>query len=124
MILEEVRRILDCKVIVGNEKLETVVDTACASDLMSDVLAFGNPGALLLTGLTNSQSVQTADIMDAKAIVYVRGKNPSEEAVKLAKEKGIPLLSTNLLMYETCGKLYSSGLKSKNENIGKSSNGS
>jgi len=124
MILEEVRRILDCKVIVGNEKLETVVDTACASDLMSDVLAFGSPGALLLTGLTNSQSVQTADIMDAKAIVYVRGKNPSEEVIKLAKEKGIPLLSTSLLMYETCGKLYSSGLKSKDENMGKSSRGS
>jgi len=120
MILEEVKRILDCKVIVGTEKLKTVVNTACASDLMSDVLAFGKPGALLLTGLTNSQSVQTANIMDVKAIVYVRGKNPTEEAVKLAKEKGIPLLSTGLLMYDACGKLYSSGLKPSNEKLEKS----
>lgn len=115
MILEDVRRILDCKVIVGNENLNKVVDTVCGSDLMSDILSFGKPGSLLLTGLTNPQSVQTADIMDIKAIVYVRGKNPSKEAVTLAKEKGIPLLTTNLLMFDACGKLYLSGLRPGNE---------
>ncbi len=119
MVIEKVKEILNCKVIYEcgelkttskNEKLNRVIDTACASDLMSDILSFGKPGSLLLTGLANSQSVQTADIMDVQTIVYVRGKKPKKETIKLAKEKGITLLSTKLLMYNACGKLYLNGL--------------
>ena len=77
---------------------------------MSDVLAFGQPGLLLLTGLTNVQSVRTAEIIDAKAIVYVRGKKPQEGGIELAEEKGIPILSTNHMMYTACGLLYKAGL--------------
>ena len=84
--------------------------SACASDLMSDVLAFGRPGELLLTGLANAQSVRTADIIGAQAIVYVRNKKPDEECVDLARQKNIPLLSTRKMMYEACGILFSHGL--------------
>lgn len=78
---------------------------------MSDVLAFGKPGILLLTGLTNTQSVRTANIIDATAVVYVRGKKPDQEGIRLAKEMKIPLLCTKLMMYQACGILYNSGLK-------------
>jgi predicted transcriptional regulator len=108
--LEEVRQILDCRVLVGDEKLGEQVHVGCGADLMSDVLAFIKPGALLLTGLTNVQSVRTADIAGVRAIVYVRGKVPDKEAINLAKEMGVVLLTTNLLMYEACGKLYARGL--------------
>ena len=78
---------------------------------MSDVLAFGKPGILLLTGLSNSQSVRTANIIDAKAIIYVRGKKPDQEGIELARAKNIPLLSTQFMMYTACGLLFSHGLK-------------
>ena len=77
---------------------------------MSDVLAFGKPGILLLTGLSNAQSVRTANIIDAKAVVYVRGKKPDNAGIELAREKGIPLLSTKYMMYTACGLLFSHGL--------------
>lgn len=77
---------------------------------MSDVLAFGKPGILLLTGLTNAQSVRTADIIEAKAIVYVRGKKPNSEGIEIAKNKGIPIFSTKFMMYSACGLLYNHGL--------------
>ncbi|MBA7626852.1 hypothetical protein ES703_34310 [subsurface metagenome] len=77
---------------------------------MSDVLAFGKPGILLLTGLSNAQSVRTANIIDAKAVVYVRGKKPDNAGIELAREKGIPLLSTKYMMYTACGLLFSRGL--------------
>jgi predicted transcriptional regulator len=115
MKLEEIRKILGAVVIVGKEEMEKEVNCACSSDLMSDVLAFAKPGALLLTGLTNIQSVRTAEIADIKAIVYVRGKQPDEAAVKLAKEKKIPLLSTPLRMFEACGRLYMAGLRGVGE---------
>jgi predicted transcriptional regulator len=113
--LDMVRQILGCQVLVGDDKLNREVHVACGADLMSDVLAFVKPDALLLTGLTNVQSVRTADIAGVRAIVYVRGKLPDKEAIDLAKETGVVLLMTNLLMYEACGKLYARGLRGGSE---------
>lgn len=110
MTLKEIKEILKAEVITGEAKLEEEITFAGGSDLMSDVLAFGKPGILLLTGLSNAQSVRTANIIDAIGIVYVRGKRPDEEGVKLAKEYGIPLLSTKFMMYAACGLLFSRGL--------------
>jgi predicted transcriptional regulator len=111
MTLKEIKELLQAEVITGDDHLGEEITSGGASDLMSDVLAFGQPGILLLTGLSNSQSVRTANIIDAKAIVYVRGKKPDKEGVKLAKEKSIPLLSTKFMMYAACGLLFSHGLK-------------
>ena len=115
MKLEAVRRILNCQVITGQDKLDEEVGVGCGADLMSDVLAFIKPNALLLTGLTNVQSVRTAEIAEVRAIVYVRGKLPDKEAIDLAKEKGIVLLCTSLPMYESCGRLHESGLAGGSE---------
>jgi len=110
MILKEIKGLLQAEVICGNDYLDVEIKFAGGSDLMSDVLAFGKPGILLLTGLSNAQSVRTANIIDAKAIVYVRGKKPDKMGIEIAKEKGIPLLSTKYMMYTACGLLFSHGL--------------
>src|SRR3989339_615180 len=110
MTLQEVKNILDCTVIYGEENLDIEVEMACGSDLMSDVLAYTKSGALLLTGLVNAQSVRSAEVADIKAIVYVRGKVPDQKIVNLAKASNIPLVSTKSYMFEACGKLYKHGL--------------
>ena len=110
MTLKEIRELLQAEVITGEDRLDIEINFAGGSDLMSDVLAFGKPGILLLTGLSNAQSVRTANIIDAKAIVYVRGKKPDKMGIELALEKGIPLLSTKFMMYTTCGLLFGHGL--------------
>jgi predicted transcriptional regulator len=112
MILREVLSLIDGKAVSEKADLSTQVDMACGADLMSDVLAFTHTGTLLLTGLTNPQVVRTAEVAGIKAIVFVRGKYPPPETVALAEEKGIPLLASRYTMYETCGRLYDSGLKS------------
>jgi predicted transcriptional regulator len=110
MTLKEIKELLKAEVVCDSGGLDIEITFAGGSDLMSDVLAFGRPGILLLTGLTNSQSVRTADIIDAKAIVYVRGKKPDKEGIDLARTKGIPILSTKYMMYKTCGLLYGAHL--------------
>ena len=110
MKLREVKEILDANVIVGNEKLDIEVSTAFGADLMSDVLAFAKAGSLLLTGLTNAQVVKTAATRHIAAIILVRGKEPSTEAVDMAKELQIPILSTKYILFETAGILYSKGI--------------
>ena len=115
MKLRDIKELLKCEVITGDDALDVEIISGGGSDLMSDVLAFGKPGMILLTGLTNAQSVRTADIVDVRAIIYVRGKKPTKEGMELAKEKRIPLLSTKFMMFEACGLLYSAGLPSVNE---------
>jgi len=111
MKLKDIQTLLQADLVWGTDvSLEKEIGAACGSDLMSDVLAFGKPGQILLTGLTNTQSVRTADIIGAKAIVYVRGKKPDQECLEQAVAKGIPVLSTRYMMYEACGILYSHGL--------------
>ncbi len=110
MKLSEIRKIIEAKVLWDNDYLGKEIKMACGSDLMSDVLAFVKPGSLLLTGLTNPQVVRTAEMAEIIAICFVRGKEPQRETIKLAKEKGIPLLATKCLMYEACGRLHGKGL--------------
>jgi predicted transcriptional regulator len=110
MKLSDVKDILECEILSCSDRLETEVKSCMASDMMSDVLACAKPGALLITGLTNSQSVRTAEVADSSGIVYVRGKKPDEQVLCLSEELGIPLLSTKSGMFETCCKLRAAGL--------------
>ena len=110
MKLKTVVELLGAKVLSENYNEENEVLSACGSDLMSDVLAFVKNQALLLTGLVNPQVVRTAEMMDMKAIVFVRGKNPGEDIITLANEAGITILSTPEPLYISCGKLYANGL--------------
>lgn len=89
----------------------------CGADLMSDVLAVVKPEAVLLTGLCNLQVVRTAEMADVRAIVFLRGKQPTPEMVELATQKGIPLISSQRGMFECCGRLYCSGLRSFETNM-------
>lgn len=118
MTLEDARRILEAEVLVGSNLHQVVVAVCCGADLMSDVLAFTKTGALLLTGLTNAQVVRTAEMADVVGICFVRGKKPPEETVALARRNEIPLLTTQLPMFESCGRLYRSGLKGCSEASG------
>lgn len=111
MKLKKVRELLHAKVLTEGLPWENVeVETACGADLMSDVLAFAKEKSLLLTGLIYPQVVRTSEMLDIKAIVFVRGKVPPQEVIKMASEHGLPLLATELSMYQSCGCLYKEGL--------------
>ncbi len=110
MKLREAATVLGATFISGEEQADMEIAGVCASDLMSDVLAFGSPRVLLLTGLTNAQSIMTADVADVAAVAYVRGKRPENGTVELAKQKGIPVLACDLAMFEACGRIFEKGL--------------
>ncbi len=122
MKLKEIMAILEAEELFGDfngdfkgdfkgDFMEKEVTMACASDLMSDVLAFAKSGTLLLTGLVNPQVIRTAELSEIAAICFVRGKKPQKDAVDLARRKEIPLLATHYSMFEACGRLYQEGLR-------------
>jgi predicted transcriptional regulator len=111
MKLSDISGLLHCATLSGEESLNLEVETAVASDAMSEVLASPHPGALMITGLTNIQSMRTALVADIPAILYVRGKRPNDKTIELAREKNIILLATQEGMFDACGLLRERGLK-------------
>lgn len=111
MKLKEIKEVLNAEVLIGKEFLHREVNAAFGSDLMSDVLAFVNEGTALLTGLTNPQVIRTAEMIDLFVIVFVRGKVPNDEILKMAQKNNITILTTGYTLYTACGKLYEKGLR-------------
>lgn len=110
MTISQVKEILNARILQGEELLDKEVHSACGSDLMSDVLAFVKDQSVLLTGLLNLQVVRTAEMMDMKCIVFVRGKTPDETILSLAATRNIVVMTTEYRMYSACGRLYAAGL--------------
>ena len=110
MTLAQIQKLLDAEVIVGQDKLDLEIKPAFGADLMSDVLAFARSGCLLITGLSNPQSVRTAYALDIAAIAVCRGKALTDKFIEIAKELGIPILWTQYIMFEACGRLYREGI--------------
>ena len=110
MKISTMKNLLDAKVLCCKENIDRTVYSAFGCDLMSDVLAYVNDQAVLLTGLVNPQVIRTALMMDMICIVFVRSKMPTDEMLALAKENGIVVMSTDKTLYTSCGLLYSNGL--------------
>jgi len=110
MQLREVLEIIEGRLISTDVDLGQEVHLGGGADLMSDLLAFGQEGMLLMTGLTNPQVVRTAEMAGVAAIVFVRSKIPPPETINLASQMGMPLLASKYTMFETCGRLYKAGL--------------
>ncbi len=113
MKLSKVRDLLDAEVLCCEDGLEGEAKSACGSDMMSDVLAFVKDQGILLTGLVNPQTVRTAQMMDMKCIIFVRGKRPEDAVIELAEDNGIMIMATDYRLYTACGILYSNGLYSE-----------
>ncbi len=111
MKLKEIKERIKADVLCGEEYLDTDVQYAFGSDLMSDVLAFVKGKTLLLTGLTNPQVIRTAEMADVVAIIFVRGKIPERDVIDLAVENSMAILTTKYTLYTTSGILYSGGLR-------------
>jgi predicted transcriptional regulator len=110
MRLREIIQIVEAEILSPAFAPDPEVRSGFAADLMSDALRYDLSHALLLSGLANPQVVRTAEMADVAAILLVRGKQPPSETLDLAREVGIPILTTDLIMFEACGRLYTAGL--------------
>ena len=118
MTVGEVKEILEAEVLIGGDRMDDPVETACGSDLMSDVLAFVKDKTVLITGLINPHVVRTSEMLDITCIVFSRGKLPSQEILEEAEESGITVMATKMTTYTACGELYIHGLPGTKKQAG------
>jgi len=117
MNLREIISISEGEVLTPELSTDVNIHGGYCADLMSDVLAYSRPRAVLITGLTNPQVVRTAQMADFRAIIFVRGKKPQVETLEIAFQENIPLISSPLGMFELSGRLHDAGLKSYEGNV-------
>lgn len=111
MNVRQIVETLDGVLLTGEELLDFEVKAACGADLMSDVMAYVKEGVVLLTGLVNPQAIRTADMMDIRVVVFVRGKTPPRDMLDEARANRQAVIATKYSMFLACGRLYEAGLK-------------
>lgn len=119
MKLSELIRLYDCKVYTKDLFEDIEFNFAFCADLMSDALMILNSvqddtilkETILITGLTTNQSIRTAEMLDIRVVLLVRGKIPSLKVVDLAIDSKIILLSTEHTMFNISGLLYEDGIR-------------
>jgi hypothetical protein len=72
---------------------EIEVEHGYASDLLSDVIANAGKDCVWVT------------------IVIVSNHKPADDTIKTAKQKGVCVLGTGMTTFETCGRLYTAGIR-------------
>ena len=110
MTVNDVKEILNARVLAGEDQMDQEVRSACGSDMMSDVLAFSKDHSVLLTVLCNPQVIRTAEMLDIVCLVFVRGKVPDDSVIEMARDRGLVVLATGHRMFSSCGMLYAAGL--------------
>jgi predicted transcriptional regulator len=109
--IRDIAELLKAKVLTPELDLSNEVDHAFASDLMSDVLTGDYHKTILITGLSNLQSIRTAEMSDIRELIIGRNKEVSQEMIDLAKENEIVLIQSSYSLYKISGMLYEAGIK-------------
>ncbi len=80
------------------------------SDMVSDIIGIG-PGNLLVTLQTHKNLIAAANLVDVAAVVFSRGKTPTEDVVALANKAGIGLLGFEGDTWTLAKKLFEAGVR-------------
>lgn len=110
----EIRKIVEllkAKVLTAGLDLSSEVSYAFTSDLMSDVLTGDYEKTILITGLSNLQTIRTAEMSDIREVIIGRNKEVSREMIELAHENDIVLIQSRYSLYRISGILYEAGIK-------------
>jgi predicted transcriptional regulator len=112
MTVKEIADIVNGKVICCEDELSISIKYAFASDLMSDVLTIEKENLVLITGLSNLQTIRTAEMSDINCIIFARDKKIGEDMISLAKENKMILIESPHSVFHISGELYKAGIKS------------
>ena len=109
--LETIISALDLTVLTPMKSPPVAVEYACASDLLSNVMATCPGHCLWITVQCHINVVGVASLLDVQAVILVGGGVPELSVLKKAREVGVTLLATNDSAFNLCGKLYNLGVR-------------
>jgi len=107
MKLKELAALLSLSALQSQGDSNVVVSGGYASDLLSDVLAYGRAKNVWITCQIHQNIVAVAKLKDLAAIILVNDRKPDEATLRDAREENILIYGTPEPSFAISGKLYS-----------------
>jgi len=92
------------------ESLDAEVTCGYACDLLSWVMAHGQPGMAWITVQTHVNVIAVAALMEMACVILPEGVELEEAAVKKAREENLPVLMSAKTAYELSGIMVKMGV--------------
>ena len=80
---------------------DRTVDGAYVGDLLSWVMGRACADNAWITIMSNINVIAVASLSDVSCVIFAEGVKPDDELIRVAKEKGVNLLTSELTAYET-----------------------
>src|SRR4030066_2249306 len=93
-----------------NEQSDKEIRGVYISDMVSDIIGI-KEGNLLVTLQTHKNLIAAANLVDVAAVVFSRGKTPTDDVVALSNKAGIGLLGFDGDTWTLAKKLYELGVR-------------
>lgn len=84
-----------------------------ASDLLSDVLANGPRGGVLVTLQAHMNVIAVCVHAGMRAVIFSSGRTPEDAVRSRALEEGVHLFASKAATFEVVGRLYALGLRGR-----------
>jgi hypothetical protein len=94
-----------------NEYKDKEIEGVYISDMVSDIITGAKANGILVTLQTHKSLIAAANLVDVAAVVFVRGKKPSQDVVDLAAKAGIGLFTTGVDTWSFAMKLNQVGIQ-------------
>lgn len=111
MTIDELITALPCVCVAGKAGGGSTVSGGYASDLLSNVMGQAREGNVWVTMQGHKNIVAVASLAGLAAIVLAGGVKPDQDTIEKATTEDIPLLLTDLSVFEFVGRLYMLGIK-------------
>jgi hypothetical protein len=113
MNLPEIARTLELESLTPEVKPDPAaqVTAGYVSDLLSDVLANGPAGGVLVTIQVHMNVIAVAVHAEMAAVIFAAGRTPDAAVCEKAVEAGIALYASKASAFEIAGRLYGLGLR-------------
>lgn len=102
---------LDLEVLTPLKPGNTIVEHACVSDLLSNVMATCPGHCLWLTVQCHANVIGVASLLDVQAVILIGGTRPDPGILRKAQEVGVTLLASPESAFNLSGKLYNLGIR-------------
>jgi hypothetical protein len=95
----------------GLSSKDRQVSAGFASDLLSDVLANGPRGGVLVTVQVHLNVIAVALHAELCGVIFAAGRKPDDGVIAKAVQAGVALFGSDLPAFELVGRLYALGVK-------------
>ena len=111
MTLRELVRTLQLDVATEPACWETVIEQACVSDLLSNVIATCPGNCLWITVQCHMNVVGVASLLDVQAVIIAGGAKPDPHVISKARDVGVTILTSQDSAFNICGRLFALGIQ-------------